>query len=159
MMQNREVSLRRWEPEDAETFFFFFYDPALHAMMNPDFPKTADACRQAVCRFVSCPDEEAYIRAVLIDGCVAGCIAAFPDGDSAELAYWLALPYRGRGLMPGLLISFAGLLFRRFPALERLHAAPLPQNYASHRALEKAGFRRDGTEWSFSRPSQEGVLP
>jgi len=96
------------------------------------------------------------VRAV-IDGCAAGCIAAFPDGGSAELAYWLALPYRG--IMPGLLISFAGLLFRRFPALKRLHAAPLPQNYASHRALEKAGFRRDGTEWSFSRPSQEGVLP
>lgn len=62
---------------------------------------------------------------------------------SASLGYWMGAPHAGKGLMstavPALCRHAFGLL-----ALERIEAACLPENAASIRVLEKAGFQREG---------------
>lgn len=73
-----------------------------------------------------------------------GIVGALPAGaHSAEFGYWLAQPYRGRGLMPRVIRTFAGYAFGRLH-MHRLYATPFTSNHASHRALEKAGFQREG---------------
>jgi ribosomal-protein-alanine N-acetyltransferase len=65
------------------------------------------------------------------------------DGHRAEFGYWLAKPYRGRGLMPRAIRVFAAHVFREL-GLHRLYATSFVPNLASQRALEKAGFQREG---------------
>ena len=66
-----------------------------------------------------------------------------PNGHRAEFGYWLARSYRGQGLMPRVIRTFSDYAFRQL-RIHRLFATPFSSNLASHRALEKAGFQREG---------------
>jgi RimJ/RimL family protein N-acetyltransferase len=73
-----------------------------------------------------------------------GIVGGIPaDARRAEFGYWLARAYRGRGLMPRVIRTFADYAFQRLH-VHRLYATPFSSNHASHRALEKAGFQREG---------------
>jgi len=65
------------------------------------------------------------------------------DAHSAEFGYWLAQSYRGRGLMPRVICRFSEYAFQHLQ-IHRLFATPFSSNLASHRALEKADFEREG---------------
>ena len=65
------------------------------------------------------------------------------DAHSAEFGYWLAKSYRRRGLMPRVIRTFSDYAFQQL-RIHRLFATPFSSNLASHRALEKAGFQREG---------------
>jgi RimJ/RimL family protein N-acetyltransferase len=62
---------------------------------------------------------------------------------SAELGYWLAEPFWGRGIMTGAVRALTEYAFRRLP-LNRIYAEPFAHNLASVRVLEKTGFLREG---------------
>jgi Acetyltransferases, including N-acetylases of ribosomal proteins len=64
-----------------------------------------------------------------------------PSAKAAEFGYWLAKPYRRRGLMPRVIDGFVKYVFRHL-ALRRLYASPFVSNVPSQRVLEKAGFQR-----------------
>jgi RimJ/RimL family protein N-acetyltransferase len=82
-------------------------------------------------------------RAIVIDGEAVGSIGLKLGTDvervSAEVGYWLAAPYRGRGVMSEAIRAFTDEAFEIF-ALTRIFALPFAHNLASCRALEKAGF-------------------
>jgi len=65
------------------------------------------------------------------------------DLDRAEFGYWLAKSYRGQGLMARVIRTFSSYAFQQL-GIHRLFATPFSSNVASHRALEKAGFQREG---------------
>ena len=65
------------------------------------------------------------------------------DARRAEVGYWLAAGLRGRGLMAAALRAYSTYAFERV-GLHRLWAVPFSANAASQRALEKAGFQREG---------------
>ena len=62
---------------------------------------------------------------------------------TAEMGYWLAEPYWGKGIM-----TYAVQFLTTWPfeelRLHRISAEPYANNTASHRVLEKAGFIREG---------------
>lgn len=62
---------------------------------------------------------------------------------AASLGYWMAVDRTGRGYMTEAIV---GLLGHAFDALRlnRVEAACVPQNHASRRVLEKAGFTHEG---------------
>jgi ribosomal-protein-alanine N-acetyltransferase len=62
---------------------------------------------------------------------------------TAELGYWLAEPYWGKGLMTEAVFRFTEYAFERFD-LRRIYAEPYAGNAASSRVLEKAGFTLEG---------------
>ncbi len=62
---------------------------------------------------------------------------------SAEIGYWLAEPYWGRGIATRALRAFADYAFATFD-LVRLYGTPFEWNPASARVLEKAGFAYEG---------------
>lgn len=63
---------------------------------------------------------------------------------SAEIGYWLAEPYWGRGAMTEALRAVTAEAFRRFD-LTRIFALPFAGNVGSIRVLEKAGYVLEGT--------------
>ncbi len=66
------------------------------------------------------------------------------DGHLDELGYWLAAPYRGQGIMTGVVKQFVDWQFQLRPPLIRLEAIVFAHNPASVRVLEKSGFEREG---------------
>ena len=62
---------------------------------------------------------------------------------TAELGYWLAEPYWGRGIMPRAVRAVVEYGFSEL-GLVRVFAEPYVGNAASARVLEKAGFELEG---------------
>jgi len=61
----------------------------------------------------------------------------------AEIGYWLAKPYWGRGIMTAVVQQVCRHAFEEF-GLAKITAHVFPHNRASARVLEKCGFREEG---------------
>jgi len=88
-----------------------------------------------------------YAFAVLCDGAVAGSIGFLRKANvhrlTAELGYYIARPYWGRGIMTAAVRQGCGYVFAHTDIV-RIFAEPFAFNLASCRVLEKAGFRFEG---------------
>ena len=62
---------------------------------------------------------------------------------TAEMGYWLAEPYWGKGIMTETVSKFSEYGFERL-GLIRIYAEPYAHNAGSCRVLEKAGFELEG---------------
>ena len=78
-----------------------------------------------------------------VNGEAAGNISVSCGSDvyrkSAELGYWLAEPFWGRGIMPEAIRQVCKEAFERYDIV-RIYAEPFAWNTGSRRALDKAGF-------------------
>ena len=134
---------------DKAAYLEHFADPEIaHNLLAIPFPYTEadadwwlDRCEQSI----GSPMTNFALRTP--SGYLTGAIGLVgplsPDAHSAEFGYWLAQPYRGHGLMPRVIRTFSDYAFQQL-RLYRLFATPFSSNLASHRALEKAGFQREG---------------
>jgi RimJ/RimL family protein N-acetyltransferase len=80
------------------------------------------------------------------DALIGGCgFDGFQVGKShrAEVGYWLAKPYRGRGLMTAVVQRLCRHAFEEF-GLVKVTAHVFTHNPASARVLEKCGFQQEG---------------
>ena len=142
-------SLSRIRRADKPTYVEHLADPeiARNTLAIP-FPYTEAHAEWWVarCEEKAC-DPEVRFAIREPSGCLVGAIGAVgdlpPGTQLAEFGYWLAKPYRGHGIMPLAIEVFAHHAFTRL-GLHRLYATPFNSNPASHRALEKAGFQREG---------------
>ncbi len=104
------------------------------------------------------PDAEAYARERLeqpdrmmfcidVAGEAVGGIGLHPGEDvarfTAEIGYWLAEPFWGRGIMTAAVRAMVRHGFDRLP-LHRIEAYVYATNPASARLLEKCGFVLEG---------------
>jgi ribosomal-protein-alanine N-acetyltransferase len=76
-------------------------------------------------------------------GCIGLQIGRDVHCKTAELGYWLGMPFWGRGIMSEAVAEFTRWAFETFD-LERIYAEPFANNAASARVLEKAGFVCEG---------------
>lgn len=88
-----------------------------------------------------------FAYAIADGDAVVGGIGILPGDDvhrrTAELGYWLAVPYWGRGIMSRAVREFSTWAFAHFDLL-RIHASVYHTNPASARVLENAGFQFEG---------------
>jgi len=77
-----------------------------------------------------------------------GSIGVFRQGNvhrrTAELGYYIAKEYRGKGMMTEAVRQVCTYVFDNSDIL-RIYAEPFSYNAASCRVLEKAGFQYEGT--------------
>lgn len=81
-------------------------------------------------------------RLIGMIGIVATC-GFSPSSVFAEIGYWTGRSVRGHGVTTLALSTYATHLFEKYPPLNRLEALTFPDNFASQRVLEKAGFVRE----------------
>ncbi|MGH7438504.1 MAG: GNAT family N-acetyltransferase [Polyangiaceae bacterium] len=62
---------------------------------------------------------------------------------NAHLGYWIDAAHEGQGLMTEAVREATAFAFAAL-GLHRVQAAVMPRNQASHRVLEKVGYRREG---------------
>jgi RimJ/RimL family protein N-acetyltransferase len=87
------------------------------------------------------------VIAVEVDGHLAGSVGVKLGTDvervSAEIGYWVAEPFWGRGIGTASLVAATRWAFDLWP-LTRIFAVPFARNTASCRVLEKAGYALEG---------------
>jgi RimJ/RimL family protein N-acetyltransferase len=87
------------------------------------------------------------IKAIEINGKVNGALGLHPGVDiyckNAELGYWLAEPFWGKGIMSRAIPKIVEYGFQNFD-IDRIFARPFGTNLASQRVLEKSGFILEG---------------
>jgi ribosomal-protein-alanine N-acetyltransferase len=135
--------LRPWRIKDTEDLIRFANNPQIVRFMTDSFPHPyTEEHAKAFIGNVSM-HKPPLIRAIEVEGVACGSIGLHPMNDihrgNAELGYWLAEPYWGRGIMPGAIRQTLEYGFEQLD-LHRIFARPFGSNAASQRVLEKAGF-------------------
>lgn len=139
--------IRAWRAEDAAALAKYVDRYAIWLQMRQGFfyPYSPELAKQ----FLESVDIQDPVRVYALAtpqeavggiGLVLNPDMPFP---TADLGYWLGLPYWNREIMVEAVIKFSEYVFDRF-ALARLYAKPFAYNDASVRVLEKAGFALEG---------------
>lgn len=135
--------LRPWRPDDLPDLVLHANDHSIADNLTNTFPHpyTEEDGLAFLDRFRS--DTPVRVFAIVVDDHAVGSIGVFPQDDifhlNAELGYWLAEPFRGRGIMQAAIEQLLEYAFSAFH-LRRVFARPFGSNLASQRVLEKAGF-------------------
>ncbi|HFA48323.1 MAG TPA: N-acetyltransferase [Bacteroidetes bacterium] len=83
------------------------------------------------------------VLAIDINGEAVGSIGVHPQKDimckNAEMGYWLAEPFWGKGIMTRAVVQMVEYGFKHWD-INRIYARPFGTNTASQKVLEKAGF-------------------
>ncbi len=140
-------SLRLWKAEDAGALVKYANNRNIAMNMRDGFmyPYTAENAR----KFLAAASQKIppTFYAIATPEEAIGGIGVTINSDvhrlSAELGYWLAEPWWGKGIMTEAVIMFTDYIFMRF-GLVRIYAEPYATNAASCRVLEKAGFLLEG---------------
>jgi len=141
--------LREWRRSDADDVAQYADNEKIARNLRDVFPHPytpADA-RGFVDSCVEGDEDRQLCRAIEIDGHAAGSIGLFRGSDvyqkTAELGYWLAEEFWGRGIMTQAVRLICREGFSRWD-IQRIYAEPFAHNAGSRRVLEKAGFSLEG---------------
>jgi RimJ/RimL family protein N-acetyltransferase len=89
-------------------------------------------------------DSPIHIFAIDVNGEAVGGIGIHPQDDimrrNAELGYWLAEPFWGKGIVTAAIRKALQFAFTTYD-IERVFARPFGTNIGSQRVLEKNGFK------------------
>ncbi len=138
--------LREVRDDDLEILFEQWADPVaaqMAAFTAPDH-MDRDAFERRWSRLRA--DESNISRAIVVDGQVAGTIGSWGDPSEREVTYWIGRSHWGKGIATAALDAFLTVDQSR-----PMYARVSRENVASHRVLEKCGFRVVATERSFAQ--------
>ncbi len=135
--------LRGWTEEDVPALVAACNDPEIVRWI-PIIPSPyTEADGLAFVRREALSDESG--RAITIGGEVVGSIGTSLNSQAyrGRISYWVAASARGRGVCTRALRLLSSWAFEDLE-LQRLELITDPDNAASQRVAEKAGYRREG---------------
>ena len=141
--------LRKWRLSDAKALAAALNNKTILNNLRDGlpFPYTERDARDYIIAMLSAEENSTFAYAITVDDRVVGSIGAFRQGNihrqTAELGYYLAEEFWGRGIMTDAIRQICGRIFDTTDIL-RIYAEPFSYNAGSRRALEKAGFRYEG---------------
>ena len=142
--------LRPWRMSDIPDVARCAANPKIAANLRDclPYPYTEADARDYVTGCIQAGESRQLCRAIEVEGRAAGSIGVFLQDDvyrkSAEIGYWLAEEFWGRGIMSAAIRQLTEAAFEHYD-LARIHAEPFAHNQGSRRALEKAGYNLEGT--------------
>lgn len=145
MIRTPGAILRPWRKEDASALARHADNPRISAGMRAGFPSpyTVGHARHFIA--MAAGTGHALFLAIEVQGGAAGSIGIHPLGNvycgTAEIGYWLAEPFWGKGIVTGAVRALVPVVFQR-TSLIRIQAGIFSDNPASMRVLEKSGFVR-----------------
>ena len=144
------MKLRNWDMPDAGALAGYANNARIAQNLRGAFPypyTIADA-EAYIDSCLAADEDSALCYAIELDGQAAGSIGLFRGSDvylrCAELGYWLAEEYWGRGVMTDAVRQICAEGFQKWD-IARIYAEPFADNLGSRRVLEKAGFTLEGT--------------
>jgi RimJ/RimL family protein N-acetyltransferase len=144
MKIDSSIELRAFSMDDLDDLVRYANNPNIAKNLTDLFPHPYS--REDGMKFIKMTMEQnpRQVMAIAIDGEVSGAIGVHPQTDihrkNAELGYWLAEPFWGKGIITEAVKQMVDYGFRTFD-IDRIYARPFGDNRASQRVLEKAGFK------------------
>lgn len=138
-----KFKLRPWNNKDIDPLVKYANNSNIAKNLTNQFPHpyTREA-GEAFIRMAT-QDHPRRIFAIEVNGEAVGGIGLHPQTDiharNAELGYWLAEPYWGKGIMTRAVRQIVEYGFKTFD-IDRIFARPFGTNLGSQKVLEKAGF-------------------
>lgn len=144
IIKTNDFILRPWMPDDIDSLVKYADNKKISDNLTDAFPypfAKKDA-EEFIARFTKDDPQRAF--AIEVNGEACGAVSVFPQTDihrkNAELGYWLAEPYWGKGIMSAVVREVIKYGFATFD-ITRIFARPFGSNIASHKVLEKAGMK------------------
>lgn len=145
-----DCKIRKWSLSDAADLAAALSNKKVQDNLRDGlpYPYTEQDGIQYISAMLSADENETFAFAVTADGKVIGSIGAFRGENihrqTAELGYYIAEKYWGRGIMTEAVKQICRYVFDKSDII-RIYAEPFAYNAASCRVLEKAGFQYEGT--------------
>jgi [ribosomal protein S5]-alanine N-acetyltransferase len=139
-----EIRLKPWATTDFISLIKYAGNPSVTRNMSDGFVNLSkpEGAKKFI-EFANSGTDKIY-RAIELDGEVIGGIGISVQPDvyrkNAELGYWLAEPCWGRGVISKAIPMIVDEAFKTLD-INRIFAKPFHTNLASHRVLEKSGFK------------------
>jgi RimJ/RimL family protein N-acetyltransferase len=141
--KNVNILLRPWCAGDLDNLVLFAGNKKIADNLTDAFPHPY--FREDGIAYIRNFESEKPTRvfAIVVEGVACGSIGIFPQSDvhrkNAEMGYWLAEEYWGRGIITEAVRQTVEYGFKTFE-INRIFARPFGTNLASQRVLEKSGF-------------------
>lgn len=145
-----ECKLRPWRITDAADLVATLNNQNILKNLNDGipYPYTLQDAREYITSMIEADDNDTFAFAITLDDRVIGSISAFRQSHahrlSAEVGYYLAEAYWGRGIVPNVLRQLSQWIFEDTDIV-RLFAIIYAFNTSSARVLQKCNFRHEGT--------------
>ena len=142
--------IRKWELSDARDLAVSLSNLKVQDNLRDGlpYPYTEQDGKDFISDMLSADENETFAFAITVDDIAIGSIGIFRQGNihrrTAELGYYIAEEYWGRGIMTEAVRQICEYVFNESDII-RIYAAPYAHNIASCRVLEKAGFQYEGT--------------
>ncbi len=142
-----EFQLRQWEKSDIKGIVKYADNINIARYLTDQFPHPYTQKDAEI--YISSLLEENPVKVFAIDinGEAVGSIGIFPQSDihrkNAEIGYWLAEEYWGKGIISEAIKRITDYGFNTFD-ITRIFARPFNVNIGSQKALLKAGFTFEG---------------
>lgn len=142
--------IRKWSLSDAADLAAAVSNKKVQDNLRDGlpYPYTEQDGADYISAMLSADENETFAFAITADNKVIGSIGVFRQGNihrqTAELGYYIAEEYWGRGIMTEAIKQICEYVFGNSDII-RIYAEPFAYNTASCRALEKAGFQYEGT--------------
>ena len=154
-----------WDPDDASEVAEACSDPVIQQFISAmPRPYTLEDARGFI----------AHAAEGINDGTLIGMAIADPEQGRAigsitlhtgsqwhwHIGYWLAPQWRNQGITSAAVGTFARWAFEAYRDLIRISLFTLPDNTASQRVAEHAGFTREGLlrQWNHTAGFPEDVV-
>lgn len=142
-----EPILRPWKTDDLESLVKYANNWNIAKYLTDQFPHPYT--KESGEKFIEYASKgvPTNIFAIVINKEACGGIGIHPQNDiykkNAELGYWLAEPYWGKGIATKAIAEMVRYAFANFD-IDRIFAKPFGSNAGSQRVLEKNGFILEG---------------
>lgn len=142
--------IRKWELSDATDLAAALSNKKIQDNLRDGlpYPYTEQDGTDYISAMLSADENEIFAFAITVDEKLVGSIGIFRQGNihrqTAELGYYIAEEYWGRGIMTEAVRQICAYVFEKSDII-RIYAEPFAYNAASCRILEKAGFQYEGT--------------
>ena len=144
-----DCTIRPWDLKDAEALARALSNRKILDNLRDGlpYPYTVRDAEEYITSMINADPANTFAFAITADGKVIGSIGVFRGENihrqTAEMGYYIAEEYWGRGIMTDIVKQTCHYVFAHSDIL-RIFAEPFAYNTASCRVLEKAGFQFEG---------------
>jgi len=148
-MTKQRIKLRAWKTEDAPDLAVSINNKKVLDNLRDGipYPYAEKDAVEFIDATLSAEKDSQYAFAICLDDKVIGSIGVFRKDNvhryTAEMGYFIAEPYWGKGIMTEAVRQMCAYVFENTDIV-RIFAEPYAYNDASCCVLEKAGFRFEG---------------
>lgn len=141
------ITLRPWHLDDLSSLKKYADNEKIAQFMTNKFPYPFTEEKGIAFINFATKDNPIHIFAIDFEGEAIGGIGIHPLEDifkkNAELGYWLAEPYWGKGIMGIAILKILDFAFQTYD-INRVFARPFGNNHSSQKLLEKSNFKLEG---------------